>query len=99
MEGIACYPPGASCSSAGITLPILDYSHGEGCSVTGGYRYRGQGIPTLNGVYVFADYCQGTIWGGVQPEDGWTRSRLLSSGLRISTFGEDAARELYVAHL
>ena len=65
--------------------PILDYSHGEGCSVTGGYRYRGQGIPTLNGVYVFGDYCRGDHLGGRPgPGDGsWTRAQLLSSGLRI----------------
>jgi glucose/arabinose dehydrogenase len=100
MEGIACYPPGSGCSSSGITLPILDYTHSEGCAITGGYRYRGAGIPTLNGVYVFTDYCGGIIWGGVQAANGaWSRVQLMSSGLSISTFGEDAWGELYAAHL
>ena len=100
MEGIACYPPGSGCQATGITLPILDYTHSEGCAVTGGYRYRGAAIPTLNGVYVFSDYCSGVIWGGVQAGNGtWSRVQLLSSGLSPSTFGEDAWGEFYVAHL
>ncbi len=98
MEGFECYSSG--CSSPSFTPPILDYNHDEGCSVTGGYRYRGDGIPTLNGVYVFGDYCRGTIWGAAQASNGaWSRSQILASGFKISTFGEDAAGELYVVHL
>ena len=64
MEGIACFNPGSGCQTGSLTLPILDYSHGEGCSITGGYRYRGQGIPTLHGVYVFGDFCSKRDLGG-----------------------------------
>ena len=100
MEGIACFNPGSGCQTGSLTLPILDYSHGEGCSITGGYRYRGQGIPTLHGVYVFGDFCSKRIWAGVQSgSGGWGRTTLLNTGLSISSFGEDAAGELYVAHV
>ena len=100
MEGIACYSPASNCQTASMTLPIMDYTHAEGCAITGGYRYRGTAIPALNGVYVFTDYCSGIIWGGVQAGNGtWSRVQLMSSGLSISTFGEDAWGELYVAHL
>jgi glucose/arabinose dehydrogenase len=100
MEGTACYSPGSGCQTGSLVLPILDYSHGEGCSVTGGYRYRGARIPTLHGGYVFGDYCQGTIWIGAEAGNGtWTRALALDTSLNISTFGEDARGELYVAHL
>src|SRR5581483_1079575 len=66
----------------------------------GGYRYRGAAVPSLSGVYVFADFCNGRIWGGVQAGSGaWSRVELLDSGLSISSFGEDAAGELHVADL
>ena len=45
MEGTACYSPNSGCQTGSLVLPILDYSHGEGCSITGGYRYRGDGHP------------------------------------------------------
>jgi glucose/arabinose dehydrogenase len=100
MEGTACYSPSSGCQTGSLVLPILDYSHSEGCSVTGGYRYRGTGIPTLHGGYVFGDFCQGTIWVGAQAGNGtWSRTLVLDTSLSISTFGEDARGELYVAHL
>ena len=100
MEGIACFNPGSGCQTGSLALPILDYSHGDGCSITGGYRYRGQGIPTLHGVYVFGDFCSKRIWAGTQSGAGsWSRATLLDTALSISSFGEDAAGELYVVHV
>ena len=98
MEGIACFNPGSHCQTGSLELPILDYTHSEGCSITGGYRYRGTEIPTLHGAYVFGDFCSKKIWVGVQAGNGtWSRAELLSTSLSISTFGEDANGELYVA--
>ena len=99
-EGNHCFRPSSNCDAEGLTPPILEYSHDEGCSVTGGFRYRGEKILELFGTYVFGDFCSGTIWGATPNEEGtWNRSVLLETELSITTFGEDEALELYVADL
>jgi hypothetical protein len=97
MEGTACYAT-ASCNRAGLTLPVLDYLHSDGCSVTGGFVYRGRRIPELAGRYFYSDFCS-----------GWLRSFRYVNGVVTSpiewpgvvpanptSFGEDAAGELYI---
>lgn len=77
--------------------PVAEYSHGEGCSVTGGYVYRGTALPDLVGVYLYADYCNGKIWTLEQDAAGqWQTEEFMATGLSISSFGVDAAGELYV---
>jgi glucose/arabinose dehydrogenase len=81
------------------TLPITEYSHSGtgGCSVTGGYVYRGAAIPALTGVYVYADYCTGKLQGLTQTGGTATGERFLDvNAPSISSFGEDGAGELYV---
>lgn len=98
MEGSLCFNPATGCNDGTLTLPIMEYAHTEGCSVTGGYRYRGQGIPGLHGWYLFGDYCSGRVWGAIQDGDGaWQRMPLLDSGFFLSTFGEGEDGELYLA--
>jgi glucose/arabinose dehydrogenase len=96
MEGKHCYTSG--CTQQGLTLPVLEYSHSDGCSVTGGYVYRGNALPSLRGHYFYADYCEGWIrsfrWDGSTAAD--QRSWDLGSVGSITSFGEDAARELYL---
>ena len=82
-----------------MTLPILEYSHENGCSVTGGYRYRGRSFAQLVGSYIFGDFCSGTIWGAKLVSEVWERVVLLETQLSISTFGEDQRGEIYVADL
>jgi glucose/arabinose dehydrogenase len=77
--------------------PILEYPHSQGCSVTGGYRYRGAAFPNLVGYYLYADYCTGTVWGATATGSAWTSTPLLSSFLSVASFGEDEAGELYIA--
>ena len=97
MEGAHCYKPPAACGAQGLTLPIAEYDHSQGCSITGGYVYRGAVFPQLTGVYFFGDFCSGRIWGTRQAADGiWQTAELLQQPLAISSFGEDAAGELYV---
>lgn len=97
MEGTECYA-GPGCSTAGLTLPVLEYDHGEGCSVTGGMVYRGDALPVLNGHYFYADFCRGWIR-SFRLENGSPRDQRewpLGDVGQILSFGEDSAGELYV---
>ncbi len=97
MEGSHCFEPQTGCDTSGLVLPVAEYDHGQGCSVTGGYVYRGTRYPDLTGVYLFGDYCSGSIWGLRPSEAGdWQMALLLETDLFISSFGEDAAGEIYV---
>jgi glucose/arabinose dehydrogenase len=97
MEGFHCYSPRTGCATEGLTLPIYAYGHDQGCSVTGGYVYRGQDIPELVGTYLFSDYCSGTLWGLRRGAEGEAEvSVLLRTGLAVSSFGEDSAGEVYL---
>ena len=85
--------------------PVAEYGRDEGCSVTGGFLYRGAGIPALQGAYVFSDYCSGTLWalrrggdaGDAGGADGtWRRETLLDTDLAVTSFGQDPQGELLV---
>lgn len=101
MEGTHCFPDRATCDSSGLEIPITDYSHQVGgCSVTGGYVYRGEQFPQLTGIYLFGDFCTGNVW-AIWPlaDSTWTTELMLRSGIQISSFAEDAAGELYTTDL
>ncbi len=83
----------------GLTAPFTEYNHSQGCSVTGGYVYRGSALPDLQGIYLFADYCSGLIWASARDASGtWQTTLFKESGLVISSFGQDDSGELYVVH-
>ena len=98
MEGSFCYNA-SSCVRAGLTEPVLDYTHADGCSVTGGYVYRGSAVPALTGLYLYADYCSGWVrsfrlsGGAATEQKDWASLR---PGGQILSFGEDPRGELYV---
>ncbi|HYC32471.1 MAG TPA: PQQ-dependent sugar dehydrogenase [Gemmatimonadales bacterium] len=98
MEGAHCLT-GDGCDRSGLVLPVIEYGHGSGCSVTGGYVYRGSAIPALQGHYFYADFCSGFVRsfrleGGVVVEEAdWPSLR---PGGGVPSFGEDSAGELYV---
>ena len=106
MEGTLCggggtsgCPPGtATCNAPGLTRPVIEYPHSGGdCSVTGGYVYRGRSFPQLVGSYVYGDYCTGKIWGASRNSSGtWTTRLFPPRAANLTTFGEDAAGEVYV---
>jgi glucose/arabinose dehydrogenase len=99
MEGVHCFQ-NVPCDVNAFVPPVTEYTHGEGCSITGGYVYRGQQFPSMEGIYFFGDYCSGIIWGLLRVDDGtWEVARLLESGLQLSSFGEDHAGELYALDL
>jgi glucose/arabinose dehydrogenase len=98
MEGNHCFNPAANCDDGSLTPPVAEYDHTLGCSVTGGYVYRGSAVPNLAGSYLYGDFCTGVIWGArFDPLNGWTTTVLDDTAFLISTFGEDQAGELYVA--
>ena len=81
---------------SGMVDPVAEYSHQEGgCSVTGGYVYRGA-MPEWNGIYLYADYCTGLIWGLIQIDGGWQKQQLFDVDYTITSFGQDQAGELYL---
>lgn len=98
MEGFHCFPLYVeSCNQSGLALPIFEYSHTEGCSVSGGYVYRGQRLPALVGAYIYADFCSGRIWGLRRSGAAVTEQALLAdTSLSIPAFGIDEMRELYI---
>lgn len=96
MEGSHCFLS-ETCDQSGLELPIFEYSHREGCSITGGYIYRGMRFPSLYGNYFLADFCSGIFWRLYPGTDGaWLSARVLHSEMVISSFGEDVNGELYV---
>jgi glucose/arabinose dehydrogenase len=81
----------------GMSLPVAEYSHNEGgCSVTGGYVYRGA-MPEWNGIYLYGDYCSGKIWGLINSNGQWQSRVMFEAGVTITTFGQDDSGEIYFA--
>ena len=111
MEGNHCYNPPSDCDPGGLTYPIYEYSRGGSpfrCSITGGYVYRGDDIPDLQGIYFFADYCSDQIWSfrydgnNISEFEDRTSELDPGNGLSIddiSSFGEDGSGELYIVDL
>ena len=108
MEGAHCFDGGRSlssllrrgsgeCDQEGLELPVVEYGRDGGCSITGGYVYRGARLPSLAGAYVYGDFCSGKIW-AVRMEDGAVAEHrlLVHSDLMLAAFGEGPEGELYM---
>ena len=96
MEGSQCFRQ--SCVTTGLTLPVHDYDHGQGCSITGGYVYRGAAIPEMQGRYFYSDFCSGFLR-SVRVDSGLLVERVqwLPDGIGlIQSFGQDGAGNLYL---
>jgi len=99
MEGTECFGS-TSCDRSGLTLPVLEYDHGQGCSVIGGHVYRGSDLPDLRGTYFYSDYCSGWVrsfryqGGEAVSRTDWTG--VLGPAGNVTSIGEDARGELYV---
>ncbi|MGD9498576.1 MAG: sorbosone dehydrogenase family protein [Armatimonadota bacterium] len=99
MEGTHCFNPPLGCDQTGLELPIHEYGHGLGCSVTGGYVYRGSARPAARGTYYLADFCSGRIWALNGSGSNWSATQVADTDLRITSFGEDWNAELLVVDL
>ena len=99
-EGRHCYNPSTDCDPAGVTMPVTEYGHGEGCSVIGGVVYRGEAIPALRGAYLFSDYCSGTLWAiDAGLDAAQAPVTLLETGSSISSIGLGDDGEVYLTDL
>ncbi len=98
MEGSDCFRPQTGCDRGWLIPPIFEYTHGQGCSVTGGYVYRGETIPGLRGTYLFTDYCSGNLWATQQRGGEFTTEQIGKIPGGISSFGEDEDGELYLVN-
>lgn len=99
-EATHCFAPATGCSFKGITMPIAEYSHHEGASITGGYVYNGKALTGFTGKYIFADWT-GPMFYLQKSGDSWKRGKINVTGthpdnLKITSFGEDPSGELYV---
>ena len=113
VEGNHCYKA-RTCDRTGFTPAVAEYSHDAGCSITGGFVYRGKALPFLDGRYFYADYCTGILRSFVWTRDsssatapGWIRDHwdwkaaIDRRGIlaQISSFGVDHDGELYIVEL
>ncbi|HEY8705733.1 MAG TPA: PQQ-dependent sugar dehydrogenase [Gaiellaceae bacterium] len=96
FEGRSTYNPGKPLVHEGdLVGPQWVYSHSDGCSITGGYVYRGSSMPAAAGRYFFGDYCSGTIWSFKAGKGRASVPSALGKIANLSSFGEDANGELY----
>jgi glucose/arabinose dehydrogenase len=96
MEGMLCLGIGGDCATPGLTAPVYDYDHGQGCAIIGGYVYRGAAIPALQGQYLFSDNCSGFVRTLSLVNGVWTAMQATVSTGSVQSFGQDAAGELYI---
>lgn len=98
IEGSNCFEPKTGCDTSGLELPVHEYPHSnQNGSVTGGFVYRGESIPELNGFYIFADFLSGRIWGFDASNTNDPENTLLHrANFNISSFGVDQHNELYI---
>lgn len=96
MEGTSC--PSGNCNLSELTLPTTEYTHDDGCSVTGGEVYRGNAYPNMYGSYLFGDYCSGIIWSLKNDNGNWITTKLVETDYRIQTFGLGEDHSVYLSH-
>jgi len=98
LEGSLCFNPAVGCvPPVRYVPPITEYSHAKGCSITGGYVYRGTEFPNWRGIYFFGDFCSGIVWGLRRGAAGFERRRLADTAFAISTFGEGEDGSVFLA--
>lgn len=100
MEGRNCFSPSSGCTTDDLHLPVIEFSHGEGCSVTGGYVYRGEEIPELDGRYFYSDFCGGWlrsfVYANGQATDLQDHTAEVGTLTSVSSFGTDGFGGIYV---
>lgn len=97
MEGASCYEPSSGCDTTGLVMPIWEYTHALGASITGGFVYRGSAVSDLLGAYIYGDYVSGRIWSlRYDGQSTAVNTQILDTDLLIASFGVDRNNELYI---
>lgn len=98
MEGTQCFNPANDCEKSGLILPVFEYGRSAGdVSITGGYIYRGENIPQLQGRYIYGDFASGRIWSlDVTDMDNPVNTELIQAPIGLSSFGVDPMNEILV---
>ena len=101
MEGFHCFDPATDCDTSGLVLPIFEYDHGVGQSITGGYVYRGTMLPSLIGQYIFGDFEYGDIYALDYVDSDSINVNILGDlgSYSITSFGIDQSNEIYICDL
>jgi len=99
IEGSICYPPGSTCDTDGLEMPIYEYDHSRGDrSITGGFVYRGTDFPQLTGLYIYGDFISGRIWTlDTSDSENPVNTELQNTNFNIPSFGVDEQNEIYIA--
>ncbi len=95
LEGTQCYDDD-DCDATNTILPVAEYTHEYGCSITGGYVYRGASMPELQGWYIYGDFCSGRVWAVNVEGEGKTPIPIADTGKSIASFAQDPAGEVYI---
>ncbi len=95
LEASQCFNA-STCDRTNLVLPVAEYDHSQGSSVTGGIVYRGQNYLEMFGTYFYADFVNGNIWGLKPSGTTWQNTLLLDSEYLISSIGEDQPGNLYI---
>lgn len=97
VEGSICYPPGSECDKSGLEMPVYEYTHDQGQSITGGFVYRGSALPELAGQYIFGDFVSGRLWTLEHSDlENPSVSELIEIDFGVSSFGTDEDNEIYI---
>ncbi|UXI68919.1 PQQ-dependent sugar dehydrogenase [Tahibacter amnicola] len=96
MEGAHCYPPGSTCSTAGLHVPAISYYHGVGCAVIGGVRLRQSQLPAIEARYTYADFCTGDVFAAYPAGGAWETYRLGVFPQMPTAFGMTPEGELWI---
>ena len=97
-EATHCFEPDQGCDQSALIAPVREYDHSNGdVSITGGFVYRGDALPSLVGRYIYADYASGRVWAldAANPTQG-SNTELLKADFQISSFGVNAQQELFL---
>ena len=97
VKGEPCTVEHWICSAEGQTQPVAEYNHELGCAIVGGAVYRGSSLPDLQGVFLYADFCRGQVWGlKGGPQNKWQSPLLVNAAVPVSAIGEDEEGNVYV---